>query len=272
MTAKNGVVGSSRKSVLIVIVAVLGFMFAIFAETALKQKSELLHTQLDELTVAAALARTTSRRPIESDAFDQAWDAIAQGNTMQMTYAAGNAVDNKLVFESAKSAASMFDNEIAEAIAAYQTELRKAAIRSQMASRPGMMGRFVVPSVGIDVALIVPDNPYEKKITQSIVDAIDSAMICADCMGAPYVIADHRNQTFGNLTSIVPGTKAYIETGDDSTTIELVCTAVIDGYNYDVLIRESGEGIAGLATYVCYTCHYDYAQTRRVRFVGWEPC
>lgn len=58
-------------------------------------------------------------------------------------------------------------------------------VASQMASRPGMMGRLSIPDVGIDVAVFNSDS-------QATADAVDSACYF-DWLGYP-VMGDHQNQ------------------------------------------------------------------------------
>lgn len=66
-------------------------------------------------------------------------------------------------------------------------EVSNETVLEEMANRPGMVGRLVIPSVGVNVALFSGSD-------QAIVDAQDSAAYFS--AGNSMVIGDHWNQGF----------------------------------------------------------------------------
>lgn len=167
--------------------------------------------------------------------------------------------------------AKLCDSEIDSTIAQYQEALRIAAeqkriteIQSEISTRSGMVGRLLVPSVGIDVALIATDGNNDA-VTQSIVDAADSCAYVPNAyIAGATILADHSNQDFGALKSVTVGTKGKIVTAAGVT--ELVATSVMNGHNYGYMTDGSGAPVGAIAPYIAYTC-LDSAQN--IRIVGW---
>ena len=146
---------------------------------------------------------------------------------------------------------SWIRNNIQEA----QTARRQASIASAMASRPGMVGRFVVPSAGIDVAVFTAGSNG-----QAVVNAKDSAAIIPWGAGSS-LLADHNNQGFATLNRVAVGDTAYIETGTGK--IPLLCTAVLNGHNTGHGITDGdGNDLTGSATYISYTCQNNWQNVR----------
>lgn len=173
-----------------------------------------------------------------------------------------------------KETVALCDAEINSSIAQYQEALRIAAekrriaqIQSEIPTRPGMVGRLLVSSVGIDVALIYADG-YNEAGAQAIVDAADSCAYVPNVyIAGATVLADHANQDFGALKSVSVGTKGKIVTADG--TIDIVATSVFNGHNYGHLTDGNGATLGCIAPYIAYTC-LDNAQN--VRIVGWSIC
>lgn len=99
----------------------------------------------------------------------------------------------------------------------------------------GAVGRWVIPSVGVDVAcfsyvLGVDDGDYG----QAIGDAPDSAAYSA--YGSQYLIADHNYQGFSAIEYCSVGTKAYMNVGTSRT--EYVCTGIEYGHNTSTTITD----------------------------------
>jgi len=117
-------------------------------------------------------------------------------------------------------------------------------VASQMASRPGMMGRLSIPDVGIDVAVFNSDS-------QATADAVDSACYF-DWLGYP-VMGDHQNQGWSALQYCVPGsTLAYFDNGSSVTTY--ICTDNFTGINTGYgFTYDDGTPISG-SSLVLYTC------------------
>lgn len=132
------------------------------------------------------------------------------------------------------------------------------SVAEQMAARPGMIGRFSIPAVGIDVAVFYSDS-------QAVADAADSAC-CFDWLGYR-VFGDHNYQGWSSLAYCAPGsTKAYFNDGANVTTY--VCTANFTGINTGTqFCDDSGNPIGG-ATLVTYTCLG--ADWTKDRFCYWE--
>ena len=133
----------------------------------------------------------------------------------------------------------------AEVKAKFDSEVSNETVLEEMANRPGMVGRLVIPSVGVNVALFSGSS-------QAIVDAQDSAAYFS--AGNAMVIGDHWNQGFTKIKSCTVGTKAYIYRGDSIET--LTCTNVCRGINndYDILY-EDGTSATTSSWLLMYTCN-----------------
>lgn len=144
----------------------------------------------------------------------------------------------------------------------------------EMHNREYMEGRLLIPSVGIDVALITwgtePSGESNQDkiieiVRQDVVDQEDSALLYFDDP-VGNIIADHSNQDFVKLTDVKVGDAAYILSGDRMVTLE--CSFTTDGIN-------TGYGITDMdggwhhdnADYVCYTCLEDWTH---IQIVGFE--
>lgn len=99
----------------------------------------------------------------------------------------------------------------------------------------GYVGRWVVPSVGIDVACYYYDEYFsDSHLVQQLTDAWDSAAFWP--CGAQIVISDHSNQSFSSVKYITAGTTAYMDVGDYRQ--KFVCTKVVYGYNDNGILRD----------------------------------
>lgn len=119
----------------------------------------------------------------------------------------------------------------------------------------GAMGRWVIPSVGINVATYCGiDN--SKQELQELCDDLDSAAYF------PYrytsVIVDHNNQGFSPLKYVQVGNEAYMDYG--SYKQKYICTKFEYGYNDNGLLRDANW--TAIHTYdfndggiTCYTCN-----------------
>lgn len=140
-----------------------------------------------------------------------------------------------------------------------------AAVAAQMASRPGMIGRLFIPSIGLNVALF---NSY----SQGTVDARDSAGTYR-YGGGQMMIADHKNQGFSAIKSASPGAIAYINNGRTvqayRCTVKGVGSNSSNGVPYDLLdcngnslyLQNSG-GIG------MYTCNSHWTS---ITYTMWAP-
>lgn len=139
-------------------------------------------------------------------------------------------------------------------------------VAAEMASRSGMIGRLIIPFVGVDVALF---NRY----TQGVVDRQDSAGTYR-YNGGQMVIADHKNQGFSAMKASVPNeTIAFIN--DGQTIKPYICVENNVGSNksngipYD-LLDCNGESIylqneGGLCM---YTCNHHWSS---ITYTYWQP-
>lgn len=139
-----------------------------------------------------------------------------------------------------------------------------ARSKKPVGSRSDMYGRLVIPSVGIDVALIIASG---RANCQAVTDAADSAAIqIGPFLEASHVISDHNNQDFRSLPSVTVGTPAYIETTNGR--INLVCSTVMDGHNTDTMLTDGNyNNLVNVAEYMCYTCLDSW---RNIRIVGFN--
>ena len=97
----------------------------------------------------------------------------------------------------AKSLVSLCDKELKEKTGGVSNE----SVQAEMQRRPGMNGRLVIPSVGVNVALF-------DGHAQRFVDAKDSAAYFL--AGNTMLVGDHWNQGFSKIKNCHAGTLAYI--------------------------------------------------------------
>ena len=141
---------------------------------------------------------------------------------------------------------------------------RNDEVWAEKHQREFMEGRLLIPSVGIDVALIVwGDGTTDEDIRQRVTDAEDSALIYFD--GNGNVIADHKTQDFMTLTEVQIGDTAFILLGDSIYTLR--CDLVTDGINTgNGITNADGRNVTALEDYTCYTCMEDWTNIRIVGF------
>lgn len=149
-----------------------------------------------------------------------------------------------------------------------QTEAMQAIWRNmetaqQMQLRPSLKGRFLIPSVDIDVGLYYV-NWYNG---QGIADRWDSAGWYHHFLSeTSEVIADHSTQEFKWLPEVQVGDRAYLLTGKE--IIVLTCTLVMDGHNTGERLTDAdGHTVYECADYLCYTCLNGW---RNIRIVGFD--
>lgn len=118
----------------------------------------------------------------------------------------------------------------------------------------GSKGVLLIPSIQVTVPLYegdVYDNPVE---TQAIVDAENSAAMF-DFEGVK-VIAEHVDQTFGNLSKIKVGDTAFVKQQDGSEE-EFVCTGNFLGKNVGSALTDvNGASVSKMIKdgVIMYTC------------------
>ncbi|MGN0983124.1 MAG: hypothetical protein ACI4O0_09560 [Candidatus Limivicinus sp.] len=134
---------------------------------------------------------------------------------------------------------------------------RNRQVEQEIGTKPGMIGRLVIPRVGIDVALYTDgEGATEMEKLQNICDREDSAAFFCDGIG--YLIADHNNQAFQVLDSVKQGDKAFILRGHSILSLE--CDLRMDGHNYGQgIVDEKGNYLSSLSDYVCYTCQDNWS-------------
>lgn len=144
--------------------------------------------------------------------------------------------------------------------------LDTAIVSVEMESRHGMIGRLIIPDVGVDVALF---NRY----TQSTVDNKDSAGTYR-YNGGQMVIADHKNQGFSAMKNSVPEqTIAYINDGETIKTYICVDNNVgsnkSNGIPYD-LLDCNGDSIylQNTGGMCMYTCNDHWSS---ITYTYWQP-
>jgi len=130
--------------------------------------------------------------------------------------------------------------------------------------REWMIGRLIIPSVSIDVALFIHGYGADAaEIRQNVCDAEDSAILYSDGVGN--IIADHNNQGFVSLPEIREGDRAYILAGDCIVTLE--CDLVTDGINTGEGITDtSGKWVSADEDFTLYTCGENWVNIKIAGF------
>lgn len=140
-------------------------------------------------------------------------------------------------------------------------------VRSEMASRPGMLGRLIVPGAQLDVAFFNAQiQTYSNSARQAVTDAPDSCAYIPDFIPGTVVLADHNHQEFGRLLLISPGMTGYIVT--DSEIINLVANHIFNGHNTEVSLTDAaGNPLVAFSDYMAYTC---LDRWQNIRIVGFD--
>lgn len=168
-----------------------------------------------------------------------------------------------VVIEESTSNTEVFMETIEETFPLY---LDTAIVSAEMESRHGMIGRLIIPDVGVDVALF---NRY----TQSTVDNKDSAGTYR-YNGGQMVIADHKNQGFSAMKGSIPGqTIAYINDGETIKTYICVDNDIgsnkSNGIPYDLLDCNGNSIYMQNTGGMCmYTCNDHWS---RITYTYWQP-
>ena len=231
------------------------FIFAILNFLGLKQ-TEFEIRQLDStariLTTHAEAIQAAQEQPTLNA-------AAAAALTRADTQIAIASFSNENVAGEAKRLASLCNANIKEK--SITASVSNDAVLEEMARRPNMYGRLVIPSVGVNVALFAV-------VSQAAADAQDSAAYF------PFknymLVADHWNQGFWKIKRCSVGTKAYIYRGTSiqtltkrrpgKPTISIVggvkCTGICCGVNagYDLLYEDGSSATTGSGT-IMYTCN-----------------
>lgn len=158
------------------------------------------------------------------------------------------------------------DNKIEMARENSSDSMDTVSVAAEIASRNRMIGRLVIPSVGLDVALF---NSY----TQGVVDRQDSAGTYRH-NGGQMIIADHKNQGFSAMKSSVPyETIAYINDGETITSYICIVNNVgsnkSNGIPYDLLDCNKNSIYFQNAGGICmYTCNDHWS---RITYTYWQP-
>ena len=169
-------------------------------------------------------------------------------------------------FSDVQECATIGDSEIKAALEAYWLKMKIARTKSEIASRPGMVGRLIVPDANIDVALFSASARSDSaEIVQAITDNPDSCAYITESISGAIVLADHNTQGFRGLSQVVPGTTGLIVTATE--TIDIVATEVFNGHNYGILTDNDGVPISNIANYIAYTCRDIW---QNVRIVGFD--
>ena len=126
-----------------------------------------------------------------------------------------------------------------------------------MQNRPNMIGRFIVPSQGINVAVF-------NSLSQAVCDNYDSAAY--GFQNNNYILADHKHQAFSTLYYCYLGTMAYWVT--DTEIIEYVSEGVFAGHNTGVSIVDTAYNLwPDVDGFVAYTCKEHWKNIAIVPFV-----
>lgn len=131
---------------------------------------------------------------------------------------------------------------------------------SQKAVKEGAIGRWVIPSVGVNVACFAADAD-----AQDITDTRDSAAFIKKHNIT--LLADHNYQGFNVIKKCEIGTVAYMDTGMGKK--KFVCTQIFEGYNVGTELTDlEGTVVEFESGYTNYTCHFF---SDRITIVHFEP-
>ncbi len=127
----------------------------------------------------------------------------------------------------------------------------------EIRERAGMIGRLVIPDVGVDAALF--ESSADAASRQKVVDAMDSALYIPGTDGERDIIADHARQGFVQMEKAVPGkTLLYINGSGTTKVFRCITCEVGSGTNTGSdLLGEDGKSILVQkdGNLILYTCH-----------------
>ena len=211
----------------------LGTLLLLFANYKTKVYLEQLRSQVDAVTQQEQ-ANVTAVKRQPSRTME---NVLVRTDAQLVT----TSFSNENYAAKAKSLASLCDKERKEKIGGVSNE----SVQAEMQRRPGMNGRLVIPSVGVNVALF-------DGHAQRFVDAKDSAAYFL--AGNTMLVGDHWNQGFSKIKNCHAGTLAYIYRGTSVQT--LTCTGVCSGINgdSDLLYADGSSATMGGGT-LMYTCN-----------------
>lgn len=140
----------------------------------------------------------------------------------------------------------------------------------EIRERAGMIGRLVIPDVGVDAALF--ESSADAASRQKVVDAMDSALYIPGTDGERDIIADHARQGFAQMEKAVPG-KTLLYLNGSGTTKVFRCTTCEVGSGTNTgsdLLGEDGKSILVQkdGNLILYTCH---GLWKSVSYTVWEP-
>lgn len=146
--------------------------------------------------------------------------------------------------------------EVVPTVCSYcGSENHSSSICAKRSIANGAYGRWVIPSVGCNVAAYSCNWDADQSYVQEITDSSDSAAFLT--CGGVGVLADHNDQGFCGLSNISVGAKAYMDFGDGATYYE--CYQVEYGHNTGEKMLDGNGNIMSYSNYssgtvICYTC------------------
>lgn len=175
---------------------------------------------------------------------------------------------NRLLVMGVALAVGMMINSVPLYAREANNFLNSADNTEEMAERPGMIGRFYIPDVEINVALFnVNNTDYNTRLAYA--DAEDSGLWFTD--RNMVVIGDHAYQGFDASKDVVPGeTLCYVQAGADITAY--VCAGKGRGTNItSALLDEDGNRLRDRKGYSFMT--YCCADTtgKEIYYTLWIP-
>ena len=146
--------------------------------------------------------------------------------------------------------------EVVPTVCSYcGSENHSSSICAKRSIANGAYGRWVIPSVGCNVAAYSCNWDADQSYVQEITDSSDSAAFLT--CGGVGVLADQNDQGFCGLSNISVGAKAYMDFGDGATYYE--CYQVEYGHNTGEKMLDGNGNIMSYSNYssgtvICYTC------------------
>lgn len=224
---------ATKRTIDVICLLWLGTLLLLFANYKTKVYLEQLRSQVDAVTQQEqANATAVKRQPSRTME-----DVLVRTDAQLVT----TSFSNENYAAKAKSLVLLCDKELKEKTGGVSNE----SVQAEMQRRPGMNGRLVIPSVGVNVALFDGN-------AQRFVDAKDSAAYFL--AGNTMLVGDHWNQGFSKIKNCHAGTLAYIYRGTSVQT--LTCTGVCSGINgdSDLLYADGSSATMGGGT-LMYTCN-----------------
>lgn len=218
-------------------------------------------TNTTEPTASVERPEAPSESPQDEESVQENTNLYENKNASEAKYEPVSpieTVNSEEIEEIAPEQTESIEPEPIEQTIISQEETHVETVTEEIARR-GNIGRLVIPSVGVNVAVF--EVSLYDEYNQAIVDGLDSAAHMSDSINhyGFIIVGDHVYQGFSAIkNSVVGSTTMYINKGTHQENY--ICTDIFIGYNgyggksgmFDINGNDvAGRNDGGLCLYTC---------------------